>query len=159
MGTAAGKPGAARHLKMSIFTEGLQKEIAWKRSPEGQAQFSVFVVSHTCVLAPAIQHIFPPIKKDFSSIQMIFSHVCWPHANQHLFQFSVFVVSHTCVLAPAIQHIFPSIKKDFSVSVLAPASQHIFQFSGFGCFSHMCVGPGYPTHFSINQKGFFRQFK
>ena len=31
METAAGRPGAARHLKTSIFTEGLQKEIAWKR--------------------------------------------------------------------------------------------------------------------------------
>ena len=122
-------------------------------------QFSVFVVFHTCVLAPAIQNIFPPIKKDFFVNSNDFFPCMLAPANQHLFQFSVFVVSHTCVLAPAIQHIFPSIKKDFSVSVLAPASQHIFQFSGFGCFSHMCVGPGYPTHFSINQKGFFRQFK
>ena len=36
--TAAGKPGAARHLKTNIFTEGLQKEIAWKRPPGSQAR-------------------------------------------------------------------------------------------------------------------------
>ena len=133
--------------------------ICWPRLTN--TSFSlVFLLFFTHVCWPRLSKTsFRQSKRIFSSIQMIFSHVCWPHANQHLFQFSVFVVSHTCVLAPAIQHIFPSIKKDFSVSVLAPASQHIFQFSGFGCFSHMCVGPGYPTHFSINQKGFFRQFK
>ena len=36
METAAGRPGAARHLKTRIFTEGLQKEIAWKRPPGSQ---------------------------------------------------------------------------------------------------------------------------